>query len=77
MMTTNFLKATGLLDAYESVVQTMVEDGWPSDESLFDHAAYLILKYQTEHKDELEISGAMYRKNSIFTANDMSAKVVR
>lgn len=75
-MTTNYLKSTGLLDAYESVVQTMVEEGWPSDQTIFDHAAYLLIRYQTDHKDELAISGALYRKNSIFTANDMSAKVV-
>ena len=31
MMTTNFLKSTGVFDAYESVVSAMVEDGWPSD----------------------------------------------
>ena len=31
MESTNFLKSTGLLDGYESVVTTMVEEGWPSD----------------------------------------------
>ena len=45
MRTTNFLKGTGILDAYESVVSTMVEDGWPSDQSPFEHAAFLLLKY--------------------------------
>ena len=77
MQTTNFLKATGILDAYENVVSSMVEDGWPSDQSPFDHAAYLVLKYQTDHADELAISTALYKKNSIFTANDMSAKAIQ
>lgn len=45
MMTTNFLKATGILDAYETVVSTMVAEGWPADQSIFEHAAYLLLKY--------------------------------
>ena len=31
MESTNFLKSTGLLDGYESIVTTMVEEGWPSD----------------------------------------------
>ena len=64
------------MDAYEHVVATMVEDGWPSDQSPFDHAAYLVLKYQTEHSDELAISTALYKKNSIFSGNDLSAKAI-
>ena len=76
MQTTNFLKGTGILDAYEHVVSAMVEDGWPSDQSPFDHAAYLVLKYHSDHADELAISTALYKKNSIFTANDMSAKAI-
>jgi len=56
MMTTNYLKATGLLDAYEDVVSKMIEDGWPSDKSIFDHAAYLLLKYKVDHEEELLMS---------------------
>ena len=49
MESTNFLKSTGLLDGYESVVSTMVEEGWPAEQSIFEHAAYLLLKWQTEN----------------------------
>ena len=45
MESTNFLKSTGLLDGYESIVTTMVEEGWPSDQSIFEHAAYLLLRW--------------------------------
>ena len=41
----NFLRATGILDAYEDCISSMIVDAWPADESIFDHAAYLILKY--------------------------------
>ena len=27
-------------------------NGWPSDKSIFDHAAYEILKFHADHKDE-------------------------
>ena len=44
-MASNFLRATGILDAYEDCISSMIVDAWPADESIFDHAAYLILKY--------------------------------
>ncbi len=31
MTSTNYLKTTGILDAYENIVQTMIENGWPSN----------------------------------------------
>lgn len=30
----------------------MILNGWPSDKSVFDHAAYELLKWSSEHKDE-------------------------
>ena len=30
----------------------MVSNGWPSDKSIFDYAAYELLKWGSEHKDE-------------------------
>ena len=77
MMTTNFLKSTGVFDAYESVVSSMVEDGWPDDQSIFDHAAYLLLKWQTDHSDEIAISTATYKKSSIFSQNEGSSSAVQ
>lgn len=29
----------------------MVVDGWPSDKSIFEHAAYEVLKWAADHKD--------------------------
>jgi hypothetical protein len=49
---TQFLKATGLLDGYEAVIQELITNGWPSDKSIFDHAAYEILKFHADHKEE-------------------------
>ena len=49
MIGTNFLRSTGILDAYEEVVTQMIGDGWPTDVSIFEHAAYLLLKWQNEH----------------------------
>ena len=31
MESTNYLRSTGLLDAYEAVVSNMVEEGWPAE----------------------------------------------
>ena len=49
MESTNFLRSTGLLDGYESVVTSMIEEGWPQDQSIFEHAAYLLLRWQSEN----------------------------
>ena len=48
---TKFLKTSGILDAYENCISSMILNGWPSDKSIFDHAAYEILKWAAEHKD--------------------------
>ena len=48
---TKFLKTTGILDAYEHTISSMIVNGWPSDKSIFDHAAYEILKWAAENKD--------------------------
>ena len=55
MESTNFLRSTGLLDGYESIVSQMVEEGWPAEQSIFEHAAYLLLKWQTENQDQITI----------------------
>ena len=46
------MRGTGLLDAYESVVGKLVTQGWPNDKNVFDHAAYELLKWQSEHREE-------------------------
>lgn len=76
MMTTNYLKSTGIFDAYEQVVSNMVEDGWPSDQSIFDHAAYLLLKWQSDHQDDIAISTATYKKSAVFTQNEESSHAI-
>ena len=45
------MKTTGILDAYEHVINTMIVNGWPSDKTIFEHAAYEVLKWAAEHKD--------------------------
>lgn len=53
LATHKYLKTTGILDAYQHVMQTLSTKGWPQDKSLFDHAAYELLKWHSEHKDEV------------------------
>jgi hypothetical protein len=43
---------TGIMDGYEHVVEQLVINGWPSDKSIFEHAAYELLKFHSDHKDE-------------------------
>ena len=63
MIGTNFLRSTGILDAYEEVVSQMLEDGWPTEQSIFEHAAYLLLKWQTENQDKITMQQADFKKN--------------
>lgn len=70
---TKFLKGTGILDAYEHVINTMVSNGWPSDKSIFEHAAYEILKWSSENKDSYRgLVGRSIEKRSelIFASRD-------
>ena len=52
LQATQFLKATGLLDGFEAVIETMVTNGWPGDTTIYDHAAYELLKWHSQHKEE-------------------------
>ena len=61
-LATNFLRSTGLLDAYEEVVASMISEGWPSETNIFDHAAYLLLKWQSENQDAITIQAATFRR---------------
>lgn len=51
MKGTKLLKSTGLLDAYEHVINTMVLNGWPKEKSIYENAAYELLKWASENKD--------------------------
>lgn len=73
MQGTKFLKSTGILDAYEHVINTLVTNGWPSDKTVFDYAAYELLKWASEHKDEYRgLVGRSIDKRSdlIFASRD-------
>ena len=70
MLNTNFLRSTGLLDGYESVVSQMVEDGWPSEKSVFEHAAYLLLKWQGENQDKITVQAAAFRQNFLLKSGE-------
>ena len=52
LQATQFLRSTGVLDAYENVIDKLVTTGWPSDKNIFDHAAHELLKWHSVHKDE-------------------------
>lgn len=59
LQTTQFLRATGLLDAYEAVIESLVSNGWPSERSLYDHASDELLRWHAEHKDEYDVHRIM------------------
>lgn len=44
-----------MLDGYEAVLETLVIEGWPSEKSVYDHAAYLLLRWHSQHKEEFTI----------------------
>ena len=70
---TKFLKTTGILDAYEHTISTMIKNGWPSDKSIFDHAAYEVLKWSAENKDSYRglVGRNMEKKqDAIFASRD-------
>ena len=50
------MRGTGLLDAYEAVIEKLVTTGWPSEKTIFDHAAYELLKWNS-------INGENYAHN--------------
>ena len=52
LQATQFLRGTGLLDAYEGVISKLVTQGWPSDDNVFGHAAHELLRWHSQHKDE-------------------------
>ena len=47
LQATQFLRGTGLLDAYEGVIEKLVTTGWPSDKTVFEHAAYELLRWHS------------------------------
>ena len=70
---TKFLKTTGILDAYEHVISTLVVNGWPSDTSIFEHAAYEVLKWAADNKDNYRglVGRNMEKKqDAIFASRD-------
>ena len=52
LQATQFLKSTGIIDAYEHVIEQLIMNGWPSDKPMYDHVSYEILKFHADHKDE-------------------------
>ena len=54
LQATQFLKSTGVLDAYESVIEEMVTHGWPGNTTIYEHAAYELLRWHSQHKESLK-----------------------
>lgn len=70
-LATNFLRSTGLLDAYESTVASMISEGWPAETNVFDHAAYLLLRWQSENQDAITLQTAAFKRQ--FLMNNSGA----
>ena len=54
LLATHFLKATGLLDAYESVIDSMITNGWPETSTIYDHAAYELLRWYALNREDYQ-----------------------
>jgi hypothetical protein len=54
LKSTQFLKSTGILDAYESVIDTMVSTGWPDNSTIYEHAAYELLRWHALNRDHIQ-----------------------
>lgn len=54
LQATQFLKSTGVLDAYESVIDTMVSTGWPSNSTIYEHAAYELLRWHAVNREQIQ-----------------------
>ena len=52
LQSTQFLRSTGLLEGYEHVIEKLVTTGWPSEITVFEHAAHELLKFHAENKDK-------------------------
>lgn len=61
MRNSNFLHATGLLEGYENVIFRMINEGWPDGVNLYNHAAYLLLEYQTDNSERLSEKYSSFR----------------
>lgn len=48
---------TGILDAYENVIENLIGEAWPVDKSVHEHAAYLLLKWQSDNNESLAQRG--------------------
>lgn len=65
------MKSTGIFDAYEHVINTMILNGWPSDKSIFEHASYELLRWASEHKDEYRglVGRSMEKRSDLIYAS--------
>ncbi len=61
------------MDAYEHVINSMISNGWPADKSIFEHAAYEILNWSSDNRDNYRgLVGRSIEKRSdlIFASRD-------
>lgn len=65
------MKSTGILDAYEHVINAMITNGWPSDKTIFEHAAYELLRWASENKDQYRgmVGRSLDKKSDIIYAS--------
>ena len=69
---TDMLKSTKLMQAYEETVSKIVVEGLPKDQSIFNHAANSILRWQNGNKDDIALSNSNYKvKNNYYMEQPM------
>ena len=54
MRGTQYLKSTGILDAYEKTLAQLYSKGWPKEQSLYNHVADEILRYGSRYQQEFK-----------------------
>jgi len=65
MKMTQYLRSTGLLEAYEKLLTSMYTNGWPGDRSIYDYSAEEILRYGSKFKQEYKgVIGKEFEKKA-------------
>ena len=65
MKMSQYLRSTGVLEAYEKVLTSMYTNGWPGDRSIYNYAAEEILRYGSQFQQEFKgVIGKEFEKKA-------------
>ena len=62
---TQYLRSSGILEAYEKLLTSLYTNGWPGNKSIYEHSAEEILGYGLKYQQEFKgIIGKDYQKKA-------------